>query len=236
MNRLAFNLGETIQVFRIGDTANEKIAEKKEKIVQTYTFSIDQFNYIAAANKPDMKAFFSFDKACCLDCPFSSNQGDAKCYTHKYMQYSGFVSMIKSIIKEFGSVQNIPSFDQAKADKFIAKAAGKYVRFGSYGEPVLHPDSLVETLAKNASSYTGYTHQWKKYENAGRFFMASTHNEDERKAANSRNYRAFVAVSESNAPDTKAMFCLSEKMSCSKCSLCSGTCGKGKADVKIMQH
>jgi len=243
MTRLTFKLGETIQIFRIGDTANEKIAEKNEKIVQTYTFSVKQFDYIANTIKPEMSEFFSFDYACCLDCPFSSNQGNSKCYTHKYMQYSGFVSMIRSIIKEFGSIENIPNYYNAwlvygkkNIDKFFAMANGKYVRFGSYGEPTLHPTELVDMLALNASTYTGYTHQWNKQPEQHKYFMASTHSEAERKQANNAGYRAFVAVKKDNTENINAVFCMTDKFSCSKCALCSGTCGKGKRDIKIEQH
>lgn len=55
--RITFKKDNTIQVFRLGKTANKKISNGNEKIVQTYTFSTDQFEYVLNNKKCDFKHF-----------------------------------------------------------------------------------------------------------------------------------------------------------------------------------
>ena len=58
--REVFRIKDTLQVFRLGTTSNEKISSSnKTKIVQTYTFSRKQFELIANETNDGMKTFFS---------------------------------------------------------------------------------------------------------------------------------------------------------------------------------
>lgn len=248
--RITFQLNNTIQVFRLGKTTNKKISNGKEKIVQSYTFSIDQYNYIKnvveAGTKPVFKEFFSLDAKNCFDCPFSvnANQG-GKCYTHKVMQYSGFVSMLKSIVKEFGDAANIPSYVDGTQKNLINLALGvmakdRYVRFGTYGEPSMHPIEIVEMMSSISKSYTGYTHQYFRKPEYAAFFMASTHNELQAKTAKDKfGFRSFIAVKDNS--DVSAIICPASneggfKSTCAACGLCSGTKGKGIKNVVILEH
>jgi hypothetical protein len=45
-DKLVFKLNDTVQVFRLGKTSNKKIASPNEKIVQSYSFSKAQYNYV----------------------------------------------------------------------------------------------------------------------------------------------------------------------------------------------
>jgi hypothetical protein len=244
--RVTFQSDSTVQVFRLGKTTNKKIADKNEKIVQTYTFSVDQFNYIKMnmlnGTKPKFNDFFSLDAKNCFDCPFSSNAnaGIGKCYTHKVMQYSGFVSMLKSIVIEFDNIKNVPTFNSDIEAKLIKMSRDRYVRFGTYGEPTMHPIDIVASMANVSKSWTGYTHQYVRNKTYNKYFMASTHNELQAKTANDKfEFRSFIAVKDNNkglgviCPASKeANF----KSNCSACGLCSGSLGKGKKDVVILQH
>ena len=100
MKRNVYKKENTVQVFRLGTTSNDKIeADKKRKIVQSYTFSKDQYDHVLKGLK-GMKEFYSKANANCLNCPFNSaNLGTefGLCYTMKFNQYVGFLSMIKSI-------------------------------------------------------------------------------------------------------------------------------------------
>jgi hypothetical protein len=241
--RVTFQLNDTIQVFRLGKTTNKKIALPTDKVLQTYTFSVDQFNYIKekleSGVKPVFKEFFSLDSKNCFDCPFSMNQGKGGCYTHKVMQYSGFVSMLKSVVNEFGSLDSIPSFNEEIENKLVKMATGNYVRFGTYGEPSMHPIGLVDVMASVASSWTGYTHQYFRKPEYAKFFMASVHNAMQAKTAAERfKYRSFIAAKDNvqgavKCPASKEAGFVSN---CAKCGLCSGTSGKGKKDVVILEH
>lgn len=245
MKRIAFQLDGTIQVFRLGKTKNKKISDGKEDIVQTYTYSIDQYNYIKSAvetgSKISMKEFYSLDAKNCFDCPFSANSGNGKCYTHKYGQYRGFLMMLKSMIKEFGSISNIPQYSDEIAVDIVLLCVKKYVRFGTYGEPTMHPLELVEHMAKASKNWTGYTHQYMRNPAYGKFLMASVHNQYQAMTADTKfNYRSFIATLNDQGLE-KAVLCPASKeagfkSNCSKCGLCSGTLGKGKKSVKIFEH
>lgn len=241
--RISARANNTLQVFKLGTTTNKKIAPKSEKIVQTYSYSKDQFEYVkdilASGAKVSMADFFSLDTANCFDCPFSKNSGNGKCYTHKYMQFSGFISMLKSIVKEFNTFESIPTFDTQKVSQIASICENKYVRFGSYGEPTLHPLDLVRKMVAVSKNWTGYTHQYFKNLDYGQFFMASVHNQSQAELAQKKfSYRSFVATKDSNV---KAIQCPASKeggfkSNCSACGLCSGTNGKGKKDVVILEH
>ena len=237
--RITFRQNDAIIVFTIGTTKNKKIATDKEKIVQTYSYSKGQFDEVIKP-KTSMQDFFAQDKAVCGDCPFAVNNGAklSECYTHKFTQYTGFLSQLRSIAKEFGSFDNIPEMNADIALKIIAATKGKYIRFGSYGEPTLIPFSLVEAICKDAKNWTGYTHQWAKKREYNKYFMASTHNIVQEQFAFNLGFRSFVA---SPIPLPTLVSCPASKESgfisnCSKCGLCSGVLGKGSKSVIILEH
>jgi hypothetical protein len=160
------------------------------------------------------------------------------CYTHKMMQYSGFLSSLRSIGKLHESFDYIPEIDAKIHMQIVGLCENKYVRFGTYGEPSLMPIELVGNIIKGAKSWTGYTHQWRKKPEYAPYFMASTHTEYEETVASLIGYRSFVA---SPIPIAQFISCpASEEMgfksNCSKCGLCSGTMGKGNKSVIILEH
>jgi len=123
--KLIFRIGDTLQVISKSTTSNNKIeADKKRKIVQTYTFSRKQYELIANGTNDGMKTFFSNADTNCLDCPFNEF---GKCYTHKFNQYVGFISMLKSIAKEFGTFENIPTFKYDMILQAREMSQGTYV-------------------------------------------------------------------------------------------------------------
>ncbi len=245
MKRITFKIGNTIQVFRLGKTTNLKISDGTTQIVQTYTFADAQFNNVKNALetgvKTGFKAFFALDAENCFDCPFSSNSGDANCYTHKFTQYSGFIIMLKSIVKEFGSLDNIPTYNKSMDVQIAKFGINRYVRFGSYGEPTMHPIGLIEQLANNASSWSGYTHQYTTKPQFNKWLMASTHNQlQANTASNKFGFRSFIAIKDNKG--INAVVCPAsneskiESANCADCGLCSGITGKGKKDVVILEH
>ena len=235
--RIAFRMNDTLTVFTLGKTANAKIALPTEKIVQTYHYSREQFEI--AQNKTSMKEFFGADAKVCMDCPFAVSNGAklTACYTHKMNQYSGFLSSLRSI----GSLtewNDIPMLNDDIIADIIAMCENRYVRFGTYGEPSLLPIAIVESICNVASVWTGYTHQWRKLPEYAPYFMASTHDVDQEYIANLIGYRSFVAsktIYESmiSCPASAEQ---NYRSHCSKCGLCSGTNGKGKKSVVILEH
>lgn len=233
--RISYKTEKELQVFRLGKTSNEKIcADRNEKIVQTYVFSKEQFEYVHGGGK-SLKEFFSVAEANCMDCPMRDY---GKCYTHKFTQASGFMSMLRSIIREYGSWDGLPTKTADIEDKLEELSEGRYIRFGTYGEPVLHTLDTVTRMTAKAKSWTGYTHQWHRNPGFNKVFMASTHSDKMEQKAQTLGWRSFVSVKSAikslvSCPASKEG---GYKSSCDKCGLCSGTSGKGKKSVFILEH
>jgi hypothetical protein len=238
MKNIVFRQDNALIVFRLGTTSNKKIASTKEKIVQTYSFSREQ--YTLAMGKTSMKEFFSKDGSVCMDCPFAVSNGAklSACYTHKMMQYSGFLSMLRGIAKVWGDFENLPEYNATIESLIHQMSVDRYVRFGTYGEPSLIPLDLVRHMTLRAKNWTGYTHQWMRKTEYAPYFMASTHNAIGEKIAREKGFRSFVAsknVIEElvNCPASEEQ---GFRSNCSKCGLCSGTNGKGNKSVVILEH
>ena len=233
-NKVIWIEGNNIFVVRKGKTTNDKISDGTA-LVQTYTFSYDQWKLATTSKGFGIKAFFALDASNCLDCPFSLGNGNGGCYTHKFQQYVGFLSLLRSIKSE-----DLSPFNDLKFKQLLKLSRGCYVRFGTYGEPSLIDRNVVAAMVAVAKTWTGYTHQWQKpwAKEYGKYFMASTHNQSEADEAKNKSYRSFIA-SQNNTE--KAVSCPASKeagykSNCAKCALCSGTTGKGNKDIKILQH
>jgi len=228
--KIIFTKNNLVFIVWYGKSSNEKVSNGRA-LVQTFTFSMDQWKFAHSGEK-GMHNFFSLDGSNCMDCPFSRNNGGAGgCYTHKMMQYSGFLSMLRSI-----KADQLTPLNGDKIDQILVMARDRYVRFGSYGEPSLMPVHLVELMAKMSRSWTGYTHQHAKQwaQKFAPFFMASTH-----KANEAKEWRAFEVVKESEKSNSVVCPASKEggnKTSCAACGLCSGLKGKGKKNVVIIEH
>lgn len=235
MKRIVFINEGVLNVVRLGATSNAKImSDKKEKIVQTYTFDVDQLR-LATDSDATLRDFFGAANSNCLDCPMREY---GKCYTHKFTQARGFLSMLRSIAKEYGSIENIPTLTPAVMTDILHMSKDRYVRFGTYGEPVLHGLWLVTNMVAVSKMHTGYTHQWASRPEFAPFFMASVHNELGEKIAREMGYRSFVSTPTQieglvNCPASKEG---GFKTSCDKCGLCSGAEGKGKKSIYILEH
>ena len=237
--KLVFKHKNALHVITLGKTSNDKIeGDSKRKIVQTYTYSLKQYQLVldslASGLSIGMANFFNVADTNCLDCPFNSY---GKCYTHKFQQYCGFTSSLRSIAKTFGTIDNIPNYDSSMLTTLTKMSQGTYVRFGSYGEPSLHPIEIIEQMTNVCVNWTGYTHQYTK-ENLGEFFMASTHNTEQTDIARNLGYRSFVATENKlgyvSCPASKES---GYKANCSTCCLCSGTLGtKSTKNIEIILH
>lgn len=237
--RFIFRSGDVLHIFRIGTTSNDKIASPSETIVQTYHFSKGQFELANSGTKFSMLDFFRLDGSVCFDCPFAVSNGAklSACYTHKVMQYSGFLSSLKSVGAKL-QWEQIPEYSEEIYAAIVSACAGLYVRFGTYGEPSLLSSDLVGAICAVAKNHTGYTHQWAKKPEYAAFFMASVHSLFGADVAEKVGYRSFIATKEGlqgavNCPASKEA---GYKSTCSKCGLCSGSEGKGKKSVWILQH
>jgi len=234
MSKVIWLEGDNVFVVRKGKTSNKKISDGSA-LVQTYTFSKDQWLLATTSSGFGMKKFFALDGSNCLDCPFSMGNGEGGCYTHKFNQYVGFLSLLRTI-----KPSDLTPLDDDKQRSINDMCYDSYVRFGTYGEPSLMPTHLVESMSLVAKSWTGYTHQWNKdwAKDYGKWFMASVHNQLEANTASDKAYRSFIATTDGSedAVSCPASAEAGFKSNCAKCGLCSGMLGKGKRDIKILEH
>lgn len=190
-------------------------------LIATYHFSVDQF--------------FNFrnDKENCLDCPYSYNAGNGKCYTHKGNSRVGLSSMIRRLSK-----LNITEFNNEKWNEFLNICTAfktKFIRFGVYGEPIFLTIKQIEDLTHN-KKWSGYTHQWFNKHEYKKYFMASVHTSDEGTIAENMGWRFFMAGKEEskrsvNCPASKEA---GKKSNCQTCVLCNGF--NSKKHIWIAQH
>jgi hypothetical protein len=146
--------------------------------------------------------------------------------------------MLKRVAKQYVTWGDVPNYEASFTIIAREIAQGKFIRFGTYGEPSLHPIEMIEAMVDVADNWTGYTHQWKRSEVLSKWFMASTHTLDESNVAKEQGYRSYIATPTPigevvNCPASKES---GYKSSCSKCGLCSGTEGKGKKSIYILNH
>jgi hypothetical protein len=166
------------------------------------------------------------DHVVCYDC---SLRGGAGCYVRTHQAPLG----VWRCWKRGGYVD----YDSAVHD---SKIAGSRIRWGSYGEPILIPLSLVAHLSGLASGTTGYTHQWRLRvaQAYSEYFMASVHNTSQGQRANELGWRYFRSAAD-GTPHKREIVCPASKeagyrRTCATCNACHGA-GSGH-NVVIQLH
>lgn len=154
-----------------------------------------------------------------------------RCYTHHGYAKLGVNSLIKA---NSGRI--------ATEDEIVEAVRGLPVRFGAYGEPVILGEHLVSRMAEAASSWTGYTHQWRnpKFQWARKFFMASVHSPEEAERAHSMGWRTFRVLDEGSEDKSllrNEILCPAgeaggHRTTCSRCKLCAGTSTQARSIVE----
>ena len=87
-----FILNDVVHSIDIKKSATPKLAESSSRILQTYSFSINQI----------MNKSLIDDKDVCFNCPFSYNQNNGRsggCYTHKGLLSFGLKSKMNRLNK-----------------------------------------------------------------------------------------------------------------------------------------
>jgi hypothetical protein len=236
--RKAFEKDGVVIVFSFATTPNPKLSTSGRAIVQTYTYSKEQIDYVKKCmdtnEKVDHPTFYKLANANCMDCPFRDYR---KCYTHKGKQTLGFITQIKFLIRE-NYIEPMPK----EIPKEILKwCKWSYVRFGTYGEPTKIPLDWVVKMASASFNFTGYTHQWRNAKGYEKYFMASTHSKLETKLASECGYRSFMTTNDLSFKDKNFINCPASKekgrkTSCEDCGLCKGVSHSSKRNVVIVEH
>ena len=253
--RLTFKRGDNLLVFRAGTTSNEKICDNpKARIIQTYTLSRDQYQFIADGGRGYTNLLtYKLNRSNCLDCIHAGTSDNpdklGTCYVNKREQGSGIVSMLKSIVREYPTWDDVPDVSGMNGDHvrqlvaFCHKYSPRlYVRFGSYGEPVFVPFPIVQDLVLCSDTHTGYTHQWRNpmFRAYRSFFMASTETETD-SVGRADGWREFQVTETTSQRPERSVRCPASKeggnrSSCYRCNLCGGTSSKSPKHVSIALH
>jgi hypothetical protein len=202
---------------------------KTGNVIQQYVFPVDWITLNKSISELD-------DSPICFDCVYSQSKTKS-CYVRKGFSNVGLISKIRSLRKL--TIDKIPEFNDKVKSVLLALVENNGIRFGTYGEPILLGEELVEDISKVAKFWTGYTHQYAKYPWSNKYFMASVESEREYKRAKDLNFRAFFVTSSMNTsnefihcPASKEM---GKKLTCDVCKLCMGNSIKGKS-IKILKH
>ena len=118
-------------------------------------------------------------------------------------------------------------------------AAGRAIRFGSYGDPAMVPAEVWQGLAAAADSHTGYTHQWRQpwAQPLKGLVQASCDGMADYIEATAHGWKTFL-VKAAGSPDPANMaHCAASaergaKTDCATCRLCDGA----TANVVIDAH
>lgn len=167
------------------------------------------------------------DVGICGDCPLKGVMWKGRaCYVN--------VATGPNSVWECYMCGGYDEYDPAIHDEYFA---GRDIRWGTYGEPVLIPVGIVKRLCRIANGWTGYTHQWRKrqYQKYRRYFMASTHTIADCERAVSKGWRFFKSANTHTAEDIAALKRLTpcfncpaskeqgHRMQCWQCLACSGS-------------
>jgi len=160
----------------------------------------------------------------CQGCPFASGQG---CY----------VEVGKSMGAVWGAYQrgNVPRLPRHQWRKIFK---GRFIRFGSYGNPSLIPLAIVKRLAKLSGGWTGYYHDWhlmkpQRARAYGEYFMASTDSSKSYKLAQDMGLRAFHVGK--GKEDSIECLANTHGLQCIQCQLCKGN-STGAKNIFIPPH
>lgn len=125
----------------------------------------------------------------------------------------------------------------------LASIRGRSLRLGAYGDPAAIPTHVWQMLLTGASTWTGYTHQWRTCDPQLRqLIMASVDSEDERIVAGALGWRTFRVRPSVDDPfdhSTEVVCPASEEANyltdCASCGLCRGLANPAKS-VVIAAH
>lgn len=228
--RSAFDGSPYVVIMPLGKSSNDKTGS----MLQTYI--------IRSHVHPVQAVRTGGDVGICNDCPMRGLIATQKRRSRKKKNFRAcYVNVGQGPAMVYGAFRRGRYVDYVPAlhDQYIA---GRKVRFGTYGEPVLIPLELVQHLASISSGWTGYTHQWSNLAYAGykQFLMASVHGLTgpwSREHANSLGWRTF-RTKRDGAPAEGEVLCPASKeagkrLTCLTCNLCDGA-GRRKIGLDLV--
>lgn len=233
----AFDGSPYVVIMPLGKSSNAKTGS----MLQTYI--------IRSNVHPVQAVQTGGDLAICNDCPMRGLVATRKRRRKGKKNFRAcYVNVGQGPAMVYGALRRgrYVDYNPAEHDRFIA---GRKIRFGTYGEPVLIPLELLRHLASISSGWTGYTHQWANpaYAEYRFLLMASVHGLSgpwSREHAKSLGWRTFRTMRDGEPADGEALCPASKeaghRLSCLTCNLCDGAgrrkIGLGLVDVYIPGH
>lgn len=119
--------------------------------------------------------------------------------------------------------------------------AGRAVRLGAYGDPAAVPFHVWARVLSLAAFHTGYTHQWARFPELAAYCMANVDTAAERLHARFLGFRTFRVRGAAETRDRAEAVCgasaeAGHKTNCFDCHACSGTTGRARCDIVIVDH
>jgi hypothetical protein len=235
--RSAFDGSPYVVIMPLGKSSNSKTG----KMLQTYIIRSHVHPVQAVRTGGDSAICGAGDTACPLQGIFVRKRGKRK-FRACYVNVGQGPATVYGAFRRGRYVDYVPALH----DQYIA---GRKVRFGTYGEPVLIPLELLQHLASISAGWTGYTHQWSNLAYAGyrQYLMASVHGLTgpwSREHAKSLGWRTFRTMRGGEPADDEVLCPASKeaghRLSCMTCRLCDGAgvrkIGLDMVDVYIPGH
>lgn len=211
---------------------------KTGTMLQTYIIRSDMHPVVAVRK--------GADGSICNGCPMRgvAVRKNAKKRKHRtcYVNVGQGPAMVYKAFKRGRYVDYVPALH----DRFLA---GRKIRFGTYGEPVLIPLDVIRHLISVTAGWTGYTHQWAMpaFSEYRQYLMASVHGQTgpwSREHAKHLGWRTFRTTRDGKPADNEILCPASEqagkRLSCNSCNLCDGAgtrkAGLDLVDVYIPAH
>lgn len=190
-------------------TKNEKLSKRGSKVIQVF--------YLLRDVPPHKAVKTGEDAAVCGDCMHRPSLGGA-CYV---VTFQAPLSVWKAYRR--GSY--------AKWDGDTSIFAGRFVRFGAWGDPAAVPVGTFDSIRAAAARVAAYTHQWQDDRFAGlrAWAMASADSAKERARAKLAGWRSFRVRREDEPLLPGERQCpasdeapTADRMDCERCGGCNG--------------
>ena len=206
--------GSPIVVIATMNSSNAKTGN----MIQTWILRSD-INPVQAVNDGS-------DYSICGNCPHrKQSDGTRSCYVN--------VGQAPNAVYKAYKQGRYPRFGYAQHGNIFK---GRSVRFGAYGDPALIPLWMVKIIIMLSKNHTGYTHQWRQFQDYAGVFMASCESEIERCSAQLLGFKTFSVIPQSSTGPRYAKQCpatvANSIAKCATCKLCDGV----KRDIYVHAH
>jgi hypothetical protein len=148
-----------------------------------------------------------------------------------YVLLKGIISVYHAVKRDSYHRMEPGAISEQIRRRAVLRGVPTALRVGSYGDPAAVPTWVWKDLAGEVKIVTGYTHQWKRCDQAMKsLMMASADTQEEAHEAQSMGWRTFRILTPDQKPTTTETLCRNVRTgtACQACGLCGGTALKAK--------